>query len=280
MELRKKIVDFYLNSSIHVAVAICALAGITCLNYGLPLRPSFFLFLFSAAVLGYNFVKYLPHFLYKNTKTRPGLKAITFFSLLNLPVLIYSLFRQNFRFLEIVFILGLLTLLYTLPFLPKKKNLRKLKGLKIFIIALVWTGATLWLPLTGQQLLTNPAILLQSVAYFILVIALIIPFEIRDLKSDEPMLRTLPQVLGLKRTKVYGYGLLFLFVFLLWVTPLNQYALQASGSFTALLIGVAICGSKKEQTPYFASFWVESIPVVWLLLFLILQQTPSLFNSF
>ena len=38
---------------------------------------------------------------------------------------------------------------------------------------------------------------------------------------------------------------------------------------TAAIATVLLCKSNEEQSPYYASFWVESLPMVWLLSILI-----------
>src|SRR5699024_9743000 len=124
---------------------------------------SFFMVLFSASVTAYNFVKYVPK-LNRQTAFTPYLIRIGFFTLLWFGILIFTVFHQSIKVLTMASTLGLLTLLYVLPVLPQHKNLRNLKSLKIFIIALVWVGATLWLPLSDQKPLLSKNIILWSLS--------------------------------------------------------------------------------------------------------------------
>ena len=50
--------NIYINSSIHVAFAVCSLVGITCLEYDINIAINLLGFVFFGTVTGYNFVKY------------------------------------------------------------------------------------------------------------------------------------------------------------------------------------------------------------------------------
>ena len=58
MQVLKQFLDFYINSSIHVALAVCGLTWITLLNFNLSQIEILLYFIFFATVTGYNFVKY------------------------------------------------------------------------------------------------------------------------------------------------------------------------------------------------------------------------------
>ena len=107
---------------------------------------------------------------------------------------------------------------------------------------------------------------------FVFVIAYTIPFEIRDLKYDSLNLKTMPQVFGIKKTKKIALFLLSLFTLInLWLSPIILNYL-ISDLLIALIAGYLIWISRKNQTKYFASFWVESIPLIWLIIILLLKS--------
>src|SRR5690606_15236470 len=58
MRVLKNIFDFYINSSIHVAIGVVSLAVVTCLHFGFPLEVELLSFIFFGTISGYNFVKY------------------------------------------------------------------------------------------------------------------------------------------------------------------------------------------------------------------------------
>jgi hypothetical protein len=190
--------------------------------------------------------------------------ALSFLSLLPLGMTSFSMTFKTFLFMVC---LGIITLLYTLPFLPKTKNLRDVSGLKIFVIAFVWTGATVGLPLLeagkGYRYLTTE-ITCYALSRFFLIIALTIPFEIRDSKLDRPYLKTLPQWVGVRYTKIIGVLLSLLSLMFLVLSGKDL------ASFS-LILYVAIIGfiffSNQDNCPYYSSFWVESLPFLWLVSF-------------
>ena len=57
MQSLKRLFDFYINSSIHVALAVSSLVYITILEFHLKLDIEIILFVFFATITGYNFVK-------------------------------------------------------------------------------------------------------------------------------------------------------------------------------------------------------------------------------
>ena len=176
--------------------------------------------------------------------------------------------------LVLLFFMSLLTLFYCFPFDPVNKNLRKTPGLKIFIVATVWSLLIVVFPIINFTDKLDVSFLIFFVQVLIFVIAIILPFEIRDLNSDCKQLRTIPQIIGVKNTKVLGFCLLIIFMILDCI----QYVILNFISFKSILINAAVClttftlilKSKENQSIYFSSFWVESLPILWLLLYIIL----------
>lgn len=255
---------FYIDSSLHVALAICALAGITYLTTNLPPDFWFFSFLFAASITGYNFVKYASRARFHHRSLTKQLKSIQIFSLFAFILLVAATLKQSLNFIFYAGLLGVFTLLYTLPILPNHTNLRQLKIIKILVIAIVWAFATAGLPLVDQADF-NPTAGFRILNYGLFVLAIIIPFEIRDLKYDDPNLGTLPQLIGIKKSKALGYLLLLLFLGVSLYLPLMGYA-RIANAVIALLAAFFIKSATVKQPPYYASFWVESLPIIWLLL--------------
>lgn len=267
MNWTKNLFRFYINSSLHVTLAICALAGITFLTIHADWDFWFFSFIFSASITGYNFVKYAGYAKFHHRSLTNQLKSIQIFSLFCFILLIVSTLKQSLTFILYAGGLGLFTLLYAVPFLPHHKNLRRIKLLKIIIIGFVWAIATAGLPLIGRKDLDWP-LLLRITNYFFLVLTLIMPFEIRDLKYDDPKLGTLPQLIGIRKTKITGYILLSIFILTSFFLNLSLYALSTNLIIT-IITGIAIKRVSTHQRKYYASFWVESIPILWFILRLI-----------
>jgi hypothetical protein len=164
--------------------------------------------------------------------------------------------------------------LYAIPFLPPSKfldeqnNLRNIGGLKVFLIALVWSGVTVFLPLLNNGYVINSEAVIIGLQRFLLVIMLMIPFEIRDLQFDSIKLATIPQMLGVKGTKIAGVflGLLFLVLeFLKQKIIVSQLLVLCVITIVTLLF---ILFSREHQNRYYCAFWVEGLPILWLLMVL------------
>jgi hypothetical protein len=155
--------------------------------------------------------------------------------------------------------------LYTLPFFPTKRNARNWAGLKIYIVAICWVGVTLLLPIINSNLPFTIEVLSLALQRFILVFVLILLFEIVDLKTDDLHLKTVPQQIGVKKTKLIGSFLLLIFLFLeLISSDFNPRNLGLKLGL-ALTVFLFLYYSHENRSRYYASFWVESIPIVWYL---------------
>jgi len=274
MRVLKTGLDFYINSSIHVALAIVAMTCISCIEFGVFLDVNMLCFVGFASVTGYNFVKYfgLAKFHHRSLSTR--LKGIQIFSLLCFLMMGFFAYQLKTETLIVILVLGAITFLYAIPLLPnrifidKKQKLRSIGGLKIHIIALVWSGVTVFLPLINGGIEINDDIILSGVQRFIFVIVLMLPFEIRDLNYDSLQLATIPQKIGVKRTKVIGVILSVLLIVLeLFKDHINQSHLWSLVIITMISI-LFLIFSTKQQGQYYSAFWVESLPIWWLVLLL------------
>ena len=87
---------------------------------------------------------------------------------------------------------------------------------------------------------------------------------IRDLKYDPPGLNTLPQKYGVARTKILGAYLVVVFFISIYLKDTISTIDILSKGALFLILAILIYVTKKNQSKYFASFWVEAIPVVWL----------------
>jgi hypothetical protein len=275
MKILKQIFDFYINSSIHVALAVCALSCLTFLEFDVLYDQTLLLFIFFATITGYNFVKYFGLAKFHHRRLAKWLKVIQVFSFICFILLAYFAFKLPFKTLIYIGLFGVLTFLYAIPFLPKhlfiddKQNLRSISGLKIYIIALVWTGVTVFLPAVNNGISITTDVLILSLQRFIFVIVLTFPFEIRDLQYDSIKLSTVPQKIGIKKTKILGILLLMAFFFLEFFKDDIHWKeiIMLLIITTATLIFLVL--SKTRQSNYYSGFWVEGIPIVWLLLVLI-----------
>lgn len=268
MKVQERFFNFYINSSIHVALAVVSLTLITVLEYQLSVPNSLWVFIFFGAVTGYNFVKYAKVAGLHHRYLANSLKAIQIFSFICFIPLFISIFLMPWKVLFITAIFGLSTFFYAVP-LVHHKNLRNLTGIKIFIVAFVWVGITVILPVVAANTELSLDIWLTFLQRIAIVVALMLPFEIRDVPYDSLHLKTLPQQIGVWGTKMLGEIILLLCLLFEFFKVSNEIAYILSLLLFLLILGGMLILSKPQQGRYFASFWIEGLPVLWCLFYLL-----------
>jgi hypothetical protein len=239
--------------------------------FHIPKNDAMAYFVFFGTIVGYNFVKYEALVRIQKRQMRKGLKAIVFFSFFSLIAVGYYFFHLQ-RISQIIAIAFLgITLLYTLPFFPNRKNARNWAGVKIYIVALCWVGVTLILPLLEAGIPITLDFYLKCVQRFILVFVLILIFEILDLKNDDPFLKTVPQQIGVKRTKLVGLLLLIPFYFLEFLKINFENKQLVVNLVLVVLLSLFMAFANEKRSKYYTSFWVEGIPILWWLMVVFLQ---------
>ena len=105
-----------------------------------------------------------------------------------------------------------------------------------------------------------------------MVTAQMVPFEIRDAKLDANYVKNSVNIYGLKTIKKVGYILLLsILVFQITKNQINNcFELHFSSVIILIIMTALIRKSTYNQSKYFSSLMVESIPIYWLIMELIL----------
>jgi hypothetical protein len=85
-----------------------------------------------------------------------------------------------------------------------------------------------------------------------------------DSKTDAITMNTLPQLFGINKSKVFGVLLVIPFIVLEFLKQKADYLVIPIGIITILFINFTTL----ERSKYYTSFWVESVPILWLSLLL------------
>ncbi len=270
MKLSKLILDFYLNSSIHVALSCFALVQITFHVFHIQYDTSMALFVFFGTIVGYNFVKYDALVRVKKNPIGNQLKIIAFLSIISLVLVGYYFFHLKLITQIVSSGIFAITALYTLPFFPNRRNARNWAGVKIYMVAICWVGATLVLPLINAEIPFTTDFFIKCIQRFILVFVLILVFEILDLANDDPHLQTVPQTIGVKKTKLLGLLLLVPFCLLEFLISTFNYRDLFINIIMIVLLCLFIVFANTNRSKYYTSFWVESVPIFWWLMLVLL----------
>lgn len=271
MKLLKRLFDFYLNSSIHIGMSCYALVRITHQLFEIPFDAAMAYFAFFGTIVGYNFVKYDAMARSQKVQMSNQLKGIAFLSSIALGFTMFNFFQMEKITKLVALFFLILTLLYTLPFFPNKKNARNWAGVKIYIVALCWVGVTLFLPVINAQRQIDLTIIFVAIQRFILIFVLILIFEIIDLRFDDPHLKTVPQQIGVNQTKILGSVLLLVFILMEFLNCNFNYVTFFLKLGIAIVVLFFLFFSNEKRSKYYTSFWVESIPIFWWVLIVVLK---------
>ena len=261
----------YVNSSIHTGIAVVSFTLVTFLEFGIQIDQNLLGFIFFGTITSYNFVKYASVARLHHSSLAENLKVIQIFSFFCFVALLWFTLKQDYKTLFVSSILGMLTLLYATPVLRGHQNLRNVAGIKVFVIAVTATGTGVLLPLLHQYDVSFQDKILVVFQRILIHIVLMLPFEIRDLRFDDPSLKTIPQLLGVKNTKLIGSVLMVLAVGISFFrTNLEHHSLVGLSVFSVVVIGL-LWASRIKQKPFYAAFWVEAAPIFWVLILVILN---------
>ena len=165
--------------------------------------------------------------------------------------------------------LALLTLAYTTPIINTKASKIRVREIwlwKIFIIAAVWAGMTVILPaveLNGLNQFSNMLSWQLAIERGIFILAITIPFDIRDLANDAKKgVKTIPSVLGWKSSVLVSIGLLLVFVLTTFFRlGTESPMLTAYLATTAITISVVSLANPNRNDMY-CSFWLEGTMLI------------------
>ncbi len=140
-----------------------------------------------------------------------------------------------------------------------KLDFRRLPYLKIFVVALVWTLVTTWIPLIQTTNWNQTQAIGLLLGRFLFFFALILPFDVRDLSDDARQgLRTIPMLLGTKNTMYVTYIALFISMLnMLYVFP--GYA-ESLVLLMAYGLSFALLGYRPlRQSPYYHVGYLDGL---------------------
>lgn len=176
-------------------------------------------------------------------------------------------------------LLAALTFVYSYPFAhPQLKflHLRKLPFVKIFCIAGVWSAATVVLPaLYLPAGISTSALWGLSAERFVFVVAITLPFDIRDMAADQKEgLTTIPLKMGADPAHYLSLALVLLFMAMVawqYTLPTQKgicLALLVSG-FTTLL---ALTNKTLQQQSFYHKGILDGTLLLQALLVLFAQK--------
>lgn len=251
MVLWRTIITLYLNASLHVALAVGCLTLITYKQQNLLMNQKYIGLMVLGTLEVYNGLKYIKIWCFQIPKLllHRFIFAITLMASLFFLLVFFMLPTEIQESLVVGF-----------GFVVLYPWLRKWGWLKLFWVSGTITYFTVLVPSIYDEQPMN-FMVLESISRFVIVSALMLPFEIYDSAHDPAELRTLPQRFGVPWTKRFGYFLGVVFVVLVFLNH-DLHKPWAAISIAVLTVG-AIYKTQPHQSKTFTAFWVEALPMVW-----------------
>lgn len=150
---------------------------------------------------------------------------------------------------------------YSIPTVFNRKGVRYLAGFKLIYIALIWVIVTETIPTVLSGGSTPLFTLLHHLERFAFIIAITIPFDIRDAQTDSTDLITLPMWLGEKKARNIAILAIAIVILLQFIPGFFNHQLWWNiGVYT--LGGILIYRSGRDLPDMYFSFWLEGLPVL------------------
>ena len=282
------ILDFLLFSNLFIA--ICAVAQGLVTYHLLNAKPDRYILaiIFFGTIGVYNFSMLLSK--PKNPEHSPYVRVRWIFShhrliisitmtsvlcLIPLGLLYLSIEAKLLMIFTAVLALG-----YNIPFLTlnnQKIGLRNIPGIKLFLIALVWSVSCVLLPVVElehnyQINISSADTLLLVAKRFLFIAAITVPFDIRDLFQDKLYaLKTIPVMLGERKAYLFCQLLLagYLVLLLLFSQTINTDIIALS--LTLLLTGWLILKSNIKKNEYYYFFYLDGTMLLQYLMLVLVS---------
>lgn len=281
------IVDFLLFSNLFIAVCAVAQGLVTYHLLDTPPDKYVLALVFFATLAMYNLSMLIAK--PKNHKESPFRRVRWIFShyrmtismtLISVLCLIpLGLFYLSIESQFLMVFTALVAVAYNFPFLTlhhKKIGLRNIPGIKLFLIAFVWSVSCVLLPVVEtennhQLSISSSEAFLLVAKRFLFICAITVPFDIRDLFQDKLYeLKTIPVMLGERKAYMICQGLLAGYLILLFLFS-KEITLDTVGlALTIVLTGWLIFKSNFKKNEYYYFGYLDGTMILqYLILFVI-----------
>lgn len=273
--------DFLLFSNTFIAVCAVAQGLVTYQLLGARPDEHVLAILFCATLSLYNFSIFLSK--PRDPAASPFRRVRWIFSHYRLMITItlisilsvipLFLFLSMTAKLLLVF-LAAVSVAYNIPVFTvndKKFSLRNIPGIKLFLIALVWSLSAVMLPIleleSHHSVVPARETILLVAKRFLLVAAITVPFDIRDLFQDKLYeLKTIPVLLGERRAYLFCQFLLVAYVAMLFLFTRDFGSNFLALTLTVILAGWLIFKSDLKKNEYYYFLGIDGILLLQFLL--------------
>ena len=275
MNLFKRLIEILVYTNVWVALAVVALSDLTFLIIGRG-DINLLLFVFFSTLLMYAYARWFD----SPSREEERTSRLTDWTannrwlyitsgIIGLAGTLYYITKLEQTTWLWLGVAAAISALYPLQFFGKAKDgLRNIAGIKLFVIGAVWAIVTTLLPAAQVHEPLDFEITLLTFQRFFFVVAITIPFDIRDLRIDSPSINTLPYKLGVKQAR----SLALLSLVLAEIAALVFYfsnlisAAELVGQIVAYeMASIFIYRSTPNKPDLYFSFGVESTSIILFL---------------
>lgn len=250
MSLIKKLAETVVFSNLWIAFAASGLTLNTYLVIGRPINQLVVLLVFLATFSVYNLQRLIKHYFQKNNYSQRHSWIYKHIKVLTLLVALSSiaslgLFFGLYSILDFIFLLpfSAISVLYAVSIFSKKRALRDFPFIKIFLIAITWAASSVILPIIELSITINIQLISLLLFNLLFIIAIAIPFDIRDLKLDNLNTKTIPQVFGVNNSVNFSLTLI------IGCFMLAVFSFFTLGQIIPLIISFCLLYLSKKEMP-------------------------------
>lgn len=189
------------------------------------------------------------------------------FYILSLTCIVYFSFQVTiYEFLYLLH-LGFIGFLYNYPF--NKPDIRQLPVrviplLKIFVIGYVWSSiGSVYIFFHESLSISWQEILDIWIIQFLFILSIALPFDIRDFSEDkEKNLKTIPGIIGIKKTKILAYSMTAIFVLTAGLTLSYWITFIITGAVVMLAVGY----SNERKPEFYFTGIIDGLIILYALI--------------
>ena len=225
----------------HIALGSVSLVYVTCKINNLTVTSGYYFFIFFSTIFIYCLHRIIGIEKVGKYKDKGRFRIINqykthirIYASIGLIAALYFYINLPVTIQLLLLIPSFISLLYTVPILPKKRRLRDFHYIKIILIAVVWGILTVLIP---EYFLNNirDFTYLLFIERCLFIFAITIPFDIRDMEIDQKtQVKTFIHSWGSTKAKVIAVALLAFSLMIYFY--LFDYSYLSAHYLTALII--------------------------------------------
>jgi hypothetical protein len=258
-------------SNIWIALSVVSLIFYGAQIHLFELSCEYILIAFFATLFAYNFQRiekskyHNPNlserhiWINNNVKTIKNITILSMFMTISLAINYFS-----FEMILTALFLSFLVFFYT-GTQWFKLSLRSVSYLKTFLIAIVWTFVVVIFPsiLSSTSFENENYVFILMI--FLFITTLCIPFDIRDLKTDKGLLKTIPSYLGIYKSKILA-------IFLFFSVAIFSYAYGwIAFSIVSCISGIVMIFLNEQRKELFYTGLLDGLMLLFPVLHLIID---------